>query len=121
MFSDFHMVFDREHVQVIAIEHIDESVLGIDSSAPCALQPPFERFRFADFLEWGSQCASNERVDSFECSSILCLPIQVVVPCVVRPMQHGLVLPELVRGGTTAADLIHAALDLLFRSCRVGM
>lgn len=107
------MVFDREYAQVVAIEHIDESVRGIDSPTPCTLQPPFQRFGFADSLEWGSQCVANERIDSSECPSILRLPIQVVVPRIVRPTQHGLVFHEWVRGGAAAANLIHAALDLV--------
>lgn len=107
------MVFDREYAQVIAIEHIDEPVRGIDSPDPCTLQPPFKRFGFADSLKWGPQCISNERIDSFECPSILRLPIQVVVPRIVRPTQHGLVLHKGVRGCAAATDLVHAALDLV--------
>lgn len=106
------MVFDRENAQVITIEHVDESVRGIDSSAPDALQSAFQWFGFADSLKGGPQSISNERIDSFERSPVLRLPIRVVVPCIIRPAQYGSVLHEWVRGAA-AADLVHAALNLV--------
>ena len=106
------MVFDRENAQVVTIEHVDESVRGIDSSVPDALQSPFQWFGFADSLKGGPQSISNERIDSFERSPVLRLPIRVVVPCIIRPAQYGSVLHEWVRGAA-AADLVHAALDLV--------
>ena len=85
-----------------AVPHLSGSGLPISSNGDRSVRRMSVLIRLSVRLS----CVCQYRID---------------VPCVVRPMQHGLVLPELVRGGTTAADLIHAALDLLFRSCRVGM
>ena len=63
---------------------IDQSVFIIDSSAEFTLQVTFQSFWLANAGK-GAVTLNifDEKVDSFDCFLILCLPVQVIVPSVI--------------------------------------
>ena len=69
---------------------IYKPMLIINASAPIACQFIFERFRLADADMPIPVNILKQRIDTFYCSFILCLSVEVVFPCRVRPdFTHG--------------------------------
>ena len=64
-----------------------KTVFFIDPSAEFTLEISFQGFRFAFTSHYAiSFDVFNENVDPFEGFLILCLPIQIIPLCVIRPV-----------------------------------
>ena len=73
-------------LELTVFNAVDQSVFFIDPAAEEALQVSFQCFRFADALHRAvSVDVFDERVNAFEGFLVLCLPIQVVLPRLIRP------------------------------------
>ena len=67
---------------------INESVCVGDSAAPPAAQVAPQRLRLADPLVGASLNILYQRVDPFQRLFVLCLPIKIVFPCVIRKLNR---------------------------------
>ena len=73
-------------LELTVFNAVDQTIFFIDPAAEEALQVPFQCFRFADALHRSvSVDVFDERVNAFEGFLVLCLPIQVVLPRLIRP------------------------------------
>ena len=73
-------------LELTVFNAVDQTVFFIDPAAEEALQVSFQCFRFADALHRSvSVDVFDERVNAFEGFLVLCLPIQVILPRLIRP------------------------------------
>ena len=60
---------------------INQTIFSIDPSAAIALKIPFECFRFTDTDERTVPFNIFDKlIDTFQCFSVFCLPIEIIVP-----------------------------------------
>jgi len=73
-------------LELTVLNAVDQTIFFIDPAAEVALQVSFQCFRFADTIHRAVPVdVFDEHVNAFEDFLVLCLPIQVVLPCLIRP------------------------------------
>lgn len=64
---------------------VDQTVFSVDSTGPVSRKVKFQGFGFADALEWCAHGIFNQGIETFECSLVCFLPVEIVLPRLRRP------------------------------------
>jgi hypothetical protein len=76
--SGLVVVTGLKHHDIVAFDHVDQSMLGVDPSRPAALENVAQRFRLADPGEWVTQGVVDQPIDPLDYRLVDRLPMEVV-------------------------------------------
>jgi len=74
--------------QTDILDGVYKSMFIINASAPESAPAVFQRLRFADARERISQDVFNQRIDAFQNLLVVALPVEIILPCLLMPVNH---------------------------------